>query len=192
MKKIIPSIFLLSFLAACQSTTSQEPSGYSLKSLHSNDLIANKSSATSYLSEGIPLNSRYAEPPFLFDGDKVLLNEFDFSAWRNKRFLKVEGRSFVPHDRYLIDMRSGRIEQVNKQNDYLEFKDLMQSLVIKLSPLKGIKGTPDILMLTNMVEQGGDASILVIEDPKSPKIHGFIESAIVNAYFSRSFFSVDN
>jgi len=190
MRILFSSIVALS-LMGCESTP--------LSTFSTNDTeevsvetvmpIVNKSMAIHYLYTNKPLNTDLIALPFFFDGDTVLRDEFDLSLWRNKRFIHVEGKDYLPLDSYAVDMDKGEIRSLDGED---VFKDLLQSLVIRMHPLKGLEGTPRFLVLTNMISSDKKSSVLVIEDPISLKIHGFIESSVVNPNFSRSLYKVEN
>ncbi len=189
MKKFA-AIFSVAVLVGCKSTSLdvvhvvEDP----FISVYDSAPDMSASLASEYLSGTYPLDDTFVTTPFLFDGDRVLLDKFDMSAWRNKRFINVEGKAYHPDDRFLVDMESGDIRALG---DEFEFKSLLKSLLVKVMPLKGLAGTPRYLVLTNMVVDGSDASVLVIEDPLTLKIHGFIESALIDANFSSSLFRTD-
>ena len=81
---------------------------------------------------------------------------------------------------FMIDMDEGNISSINGS---LEFQGLKQSLLVKVLPLKGSEGLPRYLVVRNMIEKEDGGSILIIEDPVTMKIHGFIESAIIDYRF---------
>jgi hypothetical protein len=130
-----------------------------------------------YLLSNEPLSESFISLPFLFDGDVVLRTDFDVLKWINKRFISTEGKEFSVAERYIVDMRKGKIKQLTKD---IQFKGLEQSLLIKVMPLSYDRSTPEFLVLSNFKEVDGNASILIIEDPETQRIHGFIESAIVS------------
>jgi hypothetical protein len=130
-----------------------------------------------YLLSNEPLSKSFISLPFLFDGDVVLRTDFDVLKWKNKRFISIEGKEFSVAERYVVDMRKGKIRQLTKN---IEFKGLEQSLLIKLMPLSYDRSTPEFLVISNFKEDDGNASVLIIEDPDTQRIHGFIESAIIS------------
>lgn len=169
-------------LCGCQSTfTNSASEGVEAN----NDVIISVPSvgdtlSSDYLNAHKPLNVDFIALPFLFDGDVVLKDGFDVATWRNKRFISNEGGQYTLQDTFMIDMDKGNISSINGS---LEFQGLKQSLLIKVLPLKGSRGLPRHLVVRNMREKEGGGSILIIEDPVTMKIHGFIESAIIDYRF---------
>lgn len=143
---------------------------------HNQASVIKPSRGVEYLSANKPLNEDFIGLPFLFDGDVVLSTKFDLAKWMSKRFISTEGKEYSVLDRYVIDMKKGTITSLHKD---IEFKELQQHLLMKVLPLANQEGVPDKLVLSNLEEVDGRASVLVIEDPKTQKIHGFVESAFI-------------
>lgn len=191
MKKLILSISAILALSACSSIPFFNDDLTPPVTFENFEYQVSDSSAGLYVSQANPLNEQFIGVPFLFDGHTLLLNNFDLSGWKSKRFLRVDGKDFAARDSYLIDMKSGDVRQLNSKKGEPHFQALLQSLAFRLSPMRGLEGTPELLVLINMVEVDGKASVLVIEDPLNSKIHGFIESALVSPRMSRTLFPVE-
>ncbi len=169
-------------LCGCQSTLLNSP--IPTEAVNNKVVISvpsvNGTLSEDYLYAQKPLNADFIALPFLFDGDVVLKDGFDIATLRNKRFISNEGGEYTLQDTFMIDMDEGNISSINGS---LEFQGLKQSLLVKVLPLKGSEGLPRYLVVRNMIEKEDGGSILIIEDPVTMKIHGFIESAIIDYRF---------
>jgi len=172
MKKIALACCLLAVTACSTNTFKSEP--VTVKALAP---TLTPSIAPDYIANRTPLDRNMIALPFLFDGDVVLSNDFDLATWDNKRFLSLLGEFYYVDERFVVNMESGKITSATRE---IEFEMLLQNLIINILPLKKYPETPKFLVLTHLTTEEDKGSILVIEDPETNKVHGFIETPYIN------------
>jgi hypothetical protein len=177
IKKLLPMLLAVG-LAGCSTSPLIVQSPIVYESVDTVAPEVKSSYGIQYLRSNQPLSDSFIALPFLFDGDVVLRTEFDVAKWKNKRFKSIEGRDFTLTDRYIVNMKNGDIRPLFEGREF-EFKYLQESLKLKVMPLSYDVSVPDYLVISEFTDKQSNIAVLVIEDPYTQRVHGFIESPSV-------------
>jgi hypothetical protein len=142
-----------------------------------NELIFNpvlsESNSLQYLSGTLPLDGKLIKMPFLYDGDVLLLTEYDRAYWYNKPFNTLhDEQNLILEMQIFVNYKNGRL--YGNKGEIL-FNKFYINLLAKLSPYKEASYDSNYLVVNLIKDKLTKAVTYVIEEYKTGKIVGFID-----------------